>query len=181
MRKYIDIVESSILNEYIVALGEPPTAMLHLNLFEDMLYGQLDELGFEKDDLEKYKKIAGNLSKTITDLPAIPLPPDLIDQIENAWYDGSDAYEDPDTLKSIYDHQIQVCENLIEEINLLLKTPDIKKTILSSIINRIKDMNKRSGRLTDFDIKHIRDTIQNLKTHGFDYPEYQTIEKILEK
>lgn len=182
MRKYINIVEASLLNEYFVKPGEMPDSILELNVFQDLLDLKDDEMDDGRfpdtmsiDRIKQYQSAAENIATMIKQLPEFPLLPDMVSSVEDAWYDGSDAYEDPELLTGIYDNQLQVCKNIAQQIQeLTSKTPaEIKKTVLKSIIDYIK---------TDyFIIYDIKILIESLISHGFDYPEFDVIVRHLDK
>lgn len=172
MREYIRIVESMLL-EYLVAAGETPDAMMNLNVFVDLLEDQdgYEESGIPAKLKKKYSPIATAIVDRVENLPPFPLLPDMVDLIEEVWYDGSDVYE-PDYVKElagIYDQQLAACAKICDEIDGYLADKEKARPVLVKAVLR---MAKRNSLYT-------REVIEGLRNCGFDYPELGQIEQRL--
>lgn len=171
MRNYINLVESMMLYEYIVEPNEGPGSMLVLNVFKDMLYdadGIRDEI-FSPEDIENYEPDAKALAARIDALPNVPLPEMMSNALEDAMYDGSDAYEDgmQETLMSIYDEQLELCDTMVESLETLLLSEN-KDEIVRFLLTMIREEPDSNDALA---------WIKILRERGKDYPEFETIEK----
>jgi len=110
------------LNEYLVKAGMPVKDVLALNLFQDFdpaegCAAQFPEFAEEpmwKQVVRKYAPIAAALEKQILALNR-PLTHSQAEEIDNVWYDGSDAYDDMEIeyLVDIYNRQIATVEAVI--------------------------------------------------------------------
>jgi hypothetical protein len=117
--------ESEQINEYLVQGGSDFTDLLNLNLFSEV-YGPDSIVNFGTDFrtskawrqvVQKYAPIAKGLEKEIKRNRGRKLTPEEADLADNTWYDGSDAYDDPEfaveTLPGIYDGQIEAIERIL--------------------------------------------------------------------
>lgn len=110
------------LNEYLVKGGMPVKDVLALNLFQDFdpeegCAAQFPEFANSKQwqqVVRKYSRIADELEKQILAINQ-PLTHSQAEEIEEVWYDGSDAYDDMeiDYLVNIYNRQIATVEAVI--------------------------------------------------------------------
>jgi hypothetical protein len=115
-------VAESQLNEYLVKAGMPVEDVLTLNLFQDFdpaegCAAQFPEFAQDptwKQVVRKYSRIANTLEKQILALDQ-PLTHSQAEEIEDVWYDGSDAYDDMEIkyLVDVYNRQIAVIEAII--------------------------------------------------------------------
>lgn len=115
-------VKESQLNEYLVKAGMPVEDVLTLNLFQDFgpeegCAARSPEFAASKQwqqVVRKYSRIADTLEKQILALNR-PLTHSQAEEIENVWYDGSDAYDDMEIayLVGVYNRQIATVEAVI--------------------------------------------------------------------
>ena len=110
------------VNEYLVKGGMPVKDVLALNLFQDFdpeegCAAQFPEFAASRQwqqVVRKYAPIANTLEKQILALDQ-PLTHSAAEEIEEVWYDGSDAYDDMEIeyLVGIYNRQIATVEAVI--------------------------------------------------------------------
>lgn len=177
MREHIDLVESMILKEFMFQVGDGPGAMFELNVFTDTIGEDpmVDEM--PRGMARKYTKLAKAMADRIWALPNMPLLPTMIRELEDAWYDGSDAYDDGmyDALEEIYDEQLKTCDKVIGEIEQILANPESARTIvITNLLNMIKN-----GPGDETTRLRILDMIDSMRDMGMDYPEFDAIEKSL--
>lgn len=184
MREYINIVES-LLKEYITAPGSDPRELLDLNVFQDMLNPYPEDAGGVRDVLsvqqfQEYKNKANEVRGEIEKLE-FPLLPEMSEEVNLIFYDGTSTYEYADTLLKLYDEQLNLCKKIIVELQELIKLPPnkFKNAILRSIMADIKSRTA-DHILTGHYIGEIKEFIQKLRQRGFDYPEFATIERHLD-
>ena len=119
----IKLIESKtgkkvILTEYFVNEKSKINDVGGLNILNDMDDEMIEEIGIESQKLiKKYQPIAKKLAAELKPYMKQPIPAELIDKIDDSWYDGSDAYDGPNAqeryLPGIYDSQIKVINKLI--------------------------------------------------------------------
>ena len=114
------------LNEYLTRPGSPINSIFGLNIFQDSEPGE--KLSDHYDDFRespewmaienKYAAKARELAAQISALKGKVLTDDQSKDIDNVWYDGSDAYDDVgaavDFLPEVYNAQIRVIQRVIE-------------------------------------------------------------------
>lgn len=168
MREYINIIETVLLNEHFFEQGDLSDAMLGLNVFTDTEDDGLE--GFDEEFVETYREEAEAVRRQIMALPLIPLSADMVAALEEAHYDGSDAYEEgmEETLGSIYDEQLELCNIMIEDIKLIAADKDL---LLTSFLNVMKGGHYHADNLLS--------AIDSLRKSGTNYPEFAAIEKSL--
>lgn len=129
MRKLLEAVNQ--LNEYLTRGRDPFDVVLQLNVFTDLGYGlpedediytDFDEPEFHEmmnnlkaefkdqaEELAKRVNAAAAAGKTLTDLES--------QAVDEAWYDGSEAYEYLETsfLAEVYERQIGLVMDMLEE------------------------------------------------------------------
>jgi hypothetical protein len=110
-------VKETQLNEYLVRSGEPVSSVLSLNLFQDTSPDGQEGMAHDprwQKLMKKYQPIANALEKQILALDQ-PLTNSQAEEIENVWYDGSDAYDDMEVeyLANCYNRQIATIEAII--------------------------------------------------------------------
>lgn len=118
------------LLEYLAREGDSIDELGKLNLFTDFAEGQLlsqyeDEYSESKQWMAiegKYTKIANLLWKIVEKNQKVKLTEDDIELAERSWYDGSDAYQDPEMsckyLPEIYDDQIEAIKQIFKNHRL---------------------------------------------------------------
>lgn len=177
MRNYINLVESMMLNEFLLEVGDGPNGMFELNVFTDTIGEDpiVDEL--PQRMARKYTKLANAMAKRIESLPNMPLLPTMVRELEDTWYDGSDAYDDDlyDALEEIYDEQLKVCEKVIGEIEQIHANPAHAKTIvITNLLNMIKSMpGDKNMKMS------VLGMIDSMREIGMDYPEFDVMERSL--
>lgn len=108
-----------ILKEYFVNKKSKVDDVGGLNLFADFEDDNIDNI--ESKSLRKdYGPTAKKLLKELKPYLKEPIPAKLVEEIDDSWYDGSDAYDDKEMqeehLPGIYDRQIEVIWKLIETL-----------------------------------------------------------------
>lgn len=175
MREYIQIVESMMLREFMFAQGDPIQAMLDLNVFADLAEESLEDNPLDPKFVKSYQPTVEKMRERIESMPPIPLLPTMIDKLEREYYDGSDAYEEgfEEALGEIYDQQLKTCEEICNEMQLVLKDPTkAKDMVIRSILTTIK----RNPGSSDMKHRMIK-VIDGLRSQGYDFPELTAIEK----
>ncbi len=117
-----NLMEAVQLNEYLVRPGDPVSDLLGLNIFVDAENKPSD---FEEEFRNspewiavenKYYRIANNIANAISKTTRT-LTDDDVDAIHDVWYDGSDAYADPEeavhSLPGIYKSQLNVIRDIL--------------------------------------------------------------------
>jgi hypothetical protein len=114
------------LNEYLLRAGDKVSDILELNVFQDFIGP--DPVSVHYPDFKqdpnwmkvekKYTLIAQKLAATLKKIGNRKLSQSDAEELERTWYDGSDAYDDPETgaefLPPIYDAQIEAIVEFLE-------------------------------------------------------------------
>lgn len=130
------------LNEYLLRHGSRASEILSLNLFQDFLGPEkassvVPEFKSNRNWRaveKKYTPIAQKLAALIKERGRQKLTQEQADRLEETWYDGSDAYEDPDlgaeALPDYYNEQIKAVKEFLrsgkkvkEDQSELITTP----------------------------------------------------------
>lgn len=175
MSELFKLIETILLREYIFAHGDTVIAMLDLNVFADLDDENIEDNGSSTTFIEHYQNLSAPIRARIEALPSVPLLPTMIDSLERAYYEGSDAYEEEyeDDLAKIYDRQLKLCKEICDQMEEILKDPTkTKDAVIRAILTTIKENPGSSGLKSQ-----MGRLIDTLRMQGYDYPELDMIEK----